>query len=89
MSAFLDQVADLKTREDYEALQIGVEILAGYYRTLATHPLTRTTLVGGHEVTVSADTTWQAQMAVISERFLRSGPDNWLPTADISGSSGL
>jgi len=31
LSAFLDQVADLKTREDYEALQIGVEILAGYY----------------------------------------------------------
>jgi len=78
-------VADDKTREDYETLRNGVEILAGYYRTLAAHPVTRTTL-DGHEVTVSVNTTWQAQMAAISERFLRSRvPDTWMPADDISG----
>jgi len=73
---------------DYDTLQAGVEILAGYYRTLTQNPIVRNS-IRGHEVLVSANPTWQAIVLNASETFLRSAmPDSWMPPPDIKGEIG-
>ena len=72
-------------KADYEVLRTGVDILAGYYRTLAQNPLIRKQ-VAGHEIIISGVPTWQALVGEVSGRFLRSKmPEAWLPAPDLRG----
>jgi hypothetical protein len=78
-------LADGLTRERYEALLIGIQILAGYYRTLAQYAPTRKQV--GRQEFIAPDTGgWQGIVSHVSAPFLRSKfPGAWLPPPSLQG----
>ncbi len=82
-------LADGPTRERFDALRIGIGLLAGYYLRLAEYPSARKQVGGIGFIAPNTGRGWQEIVYLVSRPVLTSRfAEEWLPSPSLQGHEG-